>query len=141
MVPGPSVSISPTTAPAALSRLISPAMPELLATVNVWLPDWAEVNSGAHSVLLTVTASAALLAAAGIAAIVTPGREGRDDDEHARHRPRAAARAAAPSGPSRGLATERRRRRQRRRTRAAEGLAAGLTARPAFTNAGMTTTR
>src|SRR5580693_5007912 len=72
LVPGPSVSISPTTAPPASSRLISPAMPELLTTVNVWLPDWAEVNSGAQSVLLTVTASAALPAAPGIAAIVSP---------------------------------------------------------------------
>src|SRR5580692_2128870 len=135
VVPGPSVSISPTTAPAALSRLISPAMPELLATVNVWLPDWAEVNSGAHSVLLTVTASAALPAAGGIAAIVTPAARagttmrtpatthGRPPASRSQRPTPGAGDGAAGGGAAGG------------------GAAGGLTARPAFTNAGMTTTR
>ena len=126
------------------------------------------MNSGAHAVLLTVTALAVPLAAAGIAAIVTPAaRAGTAMSTPAtdhgrlpaslsqRPSPRAgdrvaaagdgraaageapamagtgfAAGAAGPSGATpaaSGLA--------------ASGRAAGLTARPAFTNAGMTTTR
>ena len=71
-MPGPMVSISPTTAPAALSRLTSPARPELLVTVIVWVPVVAVDHSGAQSVRLTVTVLAAPVAAAGSAAIVTP---------------------------------------------------------------------
>ena len=71
-VPGPIVSISPTTAPAALSRLISPARPELLLTVNVCVPVVPDVHSGAQSVFVTVMAIPAVVAAAGSAAIVAP---------------------------------------------------------------------
>src|SRR6202034_1094804 len=59
------VSISPTTAPAELSRLTSPARPELLVTVIVWVPVTAVDHSGAQLLRLTVTALAAPVAAAG----------------------------------------------------------------------------
>jgi hypothetical protein len=134
-------------------------MPESLATVNVWLPDWAAVNSGAHSVLDTVTASAALPAAAGMATIVRPAASagtamrtpatthGRPPASRSqRLRPGALAAAAdeeaaiAGTGVCCGVAA------LSGATPAASGRAvsgrgAGLTARPALMNAGMTTTR
>src|SRR6478672_6866305 len=93
------VSISATTPPAALSRLTSPGWPDLLATVNVWVPAWAEVQPGAHWVPVTVTAvvvaaladgSTAIAAAAASAgtSISTPATA------HGPGRP------AAPTGPT-----------------------------------------
>src|ERR1700743_351899 len=66
------VSSSPTTAPAELSRLTSPARPELLVTVIVWVPVTAVDHSGAQLVGCRSTALAPLVAAAGGAAIVAP---------------------------------------------------------------------
>src|SRR6478672_13116550 len=63
------VSISATTPPAALSRLTSPGWPDLLATVNVWVPARAEVQSGAHWVPVTVTAVVVAALADGSTAI------------------------------------------------------------------------
>src|SRR5262244_348642 len=63
------VSISATTPPAALVRLISPGWPDLLATVNVWVPARADVQSGAHWVLVIVTAVMAAALADGSTAI------------------------------------------------------------------------
>ena len=133
-VPGPIVSISPTTAPAALSRLISPARPELLATVNVCVPVVPEVHSGAQSVFVTVMAIPAVVAAAGSAAIVAPAaRAGTATRTPATaHGRRPASRSHGPGpreSPPGGLA----------------GFSAGfrglLAAGPAVTNAGMTTAR
>src|SRR3984957_6405286 len=66
------VSSSPMTAPEASSRLTSPASPELLVTVIVWVPGFADVHSGAQPARVTVTPLALLDAAAGSVAIVAP---------------------------------------------------------------------
>ena len=69
VVAGPSVSISATTAPAALTRLTSPALLDWLVTVNVCGPVVAADQSFAHPVLVTVTAVVADALAAGRATI------------------------------------------------------------------------
>ena len=139
-VPGPIVSISPTTAPAALSRLISPASPELLATVNVCVPVVPEVHSGAQSVFVTVMAIPAVVAAAGSAAIVAPAaRAGTATRTPATAHGRRPARrshwpgAAGVSGAGAGSAGF--------SAGVSAGFSAGLAAGPAVTNAGMTTAR
>src|SRR5579859_6385694 len=66
------VSISPTTAPEALSRLISPARPDWFCTVKVCVPVPADAQSGAHDVRVTVTVALAVDPAAGSAAMATP---------------------------------------------------------------------
>ena len=139
-VPGPIVSISPTTAPAALSRLISPASPELLATVNVCVPVVPEVHSGAQPVFVTVMAIPAVVAAAGSAAIVAPAaRAGTATRTPATAHGRASGEALPLAGGRGSL----------RRGSGLSGLlagfsagfSAGLTTGPAVTNAGMTTAR
>src|SRR5215472_3436859 len=61
-VPGPSVSISPAIAPEASTRVISPARPDWLVTVNVRVPGPAAAQSRAHPARVTVTPAAAWLA-------------------------------------------------------------------------------
>ena len=133
------VSISPTISPAALSRLISPASPDLLATVNVWVPAVAEVQSGAQPVLVTVMAIPAVVAAGRQRGDRRPGGEGRDRDQDPGHRPRAPSGEALPlaggrGAPARGAGSA-------GFSAAFRGVSAGLTAGPAVTNAGMTTAR
>src|SRR5882672_7349750 len=66
------VSISPMTAPEASSRLISPASPEWLVTVMIWVPGSADVHSGTQLARVTVTPLAASAAGAGSVAMVAP---------------------------------------------------------------------
>ena len=131
------VSISPMTAPEASSRLTSPASPELLVTVIVWVPGSADVHSGAQLVRVTVTLLAAPAADAGSAAMVAPAATAGtaiSTPATSHGRPPATRSQRRPSG------------RAARGSRAAGGQRAGLAglrgaARPAFTKAGMTTTR
>ena len=72
LVAGPSVSISPTIPPLALSRLISPEAEEEFRTVRVCVPGRAAVKSRPQVVLVTVTLEDDALVAAGSATIVAP---------------------------------------------------------------------
>src|ERR1700749_716449 len=95
------VSSSPTTAPAELSRLTSPARPELLVTVIVWVPVTAVDHSGAQLGRLTVTALAARVAGGGRGGggrgrDRRPGRERGRGDQDAGHQPGPAASDALP---------------------------------------------
>src|SRR5487761_836055 len=129
-------------APAELFSLISPAKPEVLVTVIVWVPLAAVDHSGAQPVRLTVTVLAAPVAAPGSAAIAGPVT-GAPATSHGRP---PATRSHWPSwreaADSTALAT---------RCAVAAAAAAGVavlavevllawTVRPAFTKAGMTTT-
>ncbi|SRR5579875_1217858 len=122
------VSISPATPPEALSRSISPARPDWLSTVIVWVPGRAEVHSGAHSARVTVTIAVAAGLAAGSTAIVVPAAsDGTTTSTPATaHGRRPASRSQRPAVPV-PLA-------------AAEAAGPGA-ARPAWMNAGMTTPR
>ena len=126
-VAGPSVSISPTTPPAALTRLISPAWPDWLRTVNVRVPAWAAVQSRAQPVPVTVTAVPAAATADGSAAMVTPAASaGTTTSTPATAHGRRAARRSQPGA------------------LALSGLGWGFSAgaaRPARRKSGMTTAR
>src|SRR5487761_238977 len=135
-------------APAELFSLISPAKPELLVTVIVWVPLAAVDHSGAQPVRLTVTVLAAPVAAPGSAAIVMPAASAGTviSAPATSHGRPPATRSHWPSwreaADSTALAT---------RCAVAAAAAAGVavlavevllawTVRPAFTKAGMTTT-
>src|SRR5262249_28002399 len=115
----------------ALWSWISPGWPDFLATVNVWVPVRAEVQSGAHRVPVIVTAVTAAALADGstaIAAVATSAgtRISTPATAHGRRAARRSHRADAqprPGGP------------------AGSGAGGAVAGRPARRNAGMTAAR
>ena len=100
--PGPIVSISATMSPDASSRLISPARPDWLSTVNVCVPAVAEVQLGRAVGLRHGHGHRRGGGRRGKRGDRRAGGEGRDHDEHPGHRPRAPSGQALPPAGGRG---------------------------------------